>query len=51
MASVQGKQMRPDYAIDVTYSVDSQMVHRYINFEIGSKNHEKVFVALQQYVQ
>ena len=51
MASVQGKQMRPDYAIDITYSLDSQMIHRYINFEISSQNHEKVFVALQQYVQ
>jgi hypothetical protein len=22
------------------------MIHRYINFEIGAANHEKVFVAL-----
>jgi hypothetical protein len=40
-----------DFSIDITYSLDSQMIHRYINFEIGAANHEKVFVALQKYVQ
>lgn len=35
-----------DFEIDITYSPDSHMIHRFINFEISSKNHEKVFIAL-----
>lgn len=40
----------PDFSIDVTYSPDSNMIHRFINFEALSTNHEKVFIALQKYV-
>ena len=36
--------------IDITYSADSQMIHRFINFEIAPDNQEKVFVSLQKYI-
>lgn len=38
------------FEIDVTYSPDSNMVHRFINFEVSSKDHERVFIALQKYI-
>lgn len=38
------------FQVDITYSPDSNMVHRFINFEITPQNHEKVAVALQKYI-
>jgi hypothetical protein len=40
----------PSFIVDITYSPDSNMVHRFINFEISPHAHEKVAVALQKYI-
>lgn len=49
-----GKQLtfdsEPHFEIEITYSPDSAMIHRFINFEISPQNHEKVAEALQKYI-
>lgn len=39
-----------DFSIDITYSPDTQMIHRFVNCEVSSKDHERVFAALQAYI-
>ena len=36
--------------IDLTYSPDSVMIHRFINFEIAAEDHQKVHTALKRYI-
>ena len=35
-----------DFQVDITYSPDTQMIHRFVNCEVSSDNHERVFQAL-----
>lgn len=49
-----GKQLvfdnEPHFEIEISYSPDSAMIHRFINFEISPDSHDKVAEALQKYI-
>lgn len=45
------KEPELDFEIEITYSPDSQMIHRFINFEYNSVNQDKILVALQSFIQ
>ena len=39
-----------EFTIDLTYSPDSVMIHRFIHFEIAAEDHQKVNNALKKYI-
>ena len=53
-ANLTGKQLvfdnEPHFEIEISYSQDSAMIHRFINFEISPDSHDKVAEALQKYI-